>query len=98
GQLQTERPPAALWNTLGPEERAAVDRQLKANAHGEATDEGATGHWVLIPGPDSIGWTPEALPQQPPTEQPPAQQPPDQDPNPPQENGPDDAYVGSSQG
>jgi hypothetical protein len=39
GQTQTERPPAALWNMLGPEERAAVDQQLAANARGEASAE-----------------------------------------------------------
>ncbi len=83
GQPQTERPPAALWNTLRPEERAAIDRQLKANAHGEAADAGSSGHFVLIPGPDSIGWVPEASPQQPPTEQAPAQQSPDQAPGTP---------------
>jgi hypothetical protein len=91
GQPQIERPPAAIWNTLGPEERAAVDRQLKANAHGEAADEGATGHFEVVPGPSSIGWVPQPPPQQPSTEQPPTQQPPSQTPNPPQENGPDNA-------
>jgi len=91
GQPQIERPPAALWSTLSPEERTTVDQQLKANAHGEAADEGTTGNFVVIPGPSSIGWVPEASPQQPPPVQPPAQQPPDQAPNPPQENGPDNA-------
>jgi len=91
GQPQIERPPAAIWNTLGPEERAAVDRQLTANAHGEAADEGTTGHFEVVPGPSSIGWVPQPPPQQPSTEQPPTQQPPGQTPNPPQENGPDNA-------
>ena len=58
GQPQTERPPAGLWNTLGSDERAAVDRQLKANAHGEAADAGQYGHFVLIPSPNSMGPAP----------------------------------------
>jgi len=98
GEPQTERPPAAIWNTLGPEERAAVDQHLKANAQGEAADAGSTGHFEVIPGPSSIGWVPEASPQQPPTEQPPSQQPQDQAPNPPQQDEPDDAEIGSSRG
>jgi hypothetical protein len=89
GQPQTERPPAAIWSTLGPEERAAVDRQLSANAGGETSDATPPGEMQLLP---VLGSTViEAS-------SPPNQQPSDQDPNPSQNDERGNADAGSSRG